>query len=938
VDPNSNAEALAAALAKDVRGRVDTSQISRAMYSTDASNYRVVPQVVVFPRDVHDLAAVSDIGRQFEAPVTMRGAGTSCAGNAVGPGIVVDTSRHLNRVLGIDLEARTARVQPGVVMDTLQRRLEPHGLRFGPDPSTHSRCTFGGMIGNNACGNHAVAYGRTADNVESLTMIDGHGHRIKATAGDLSAVDGLPELVAASLAVIRTEFGRFRRQISGYGLDHLLPENGANLARALVGNEGTLGIVTEAELRLVPLAQAPVLVVLGYPSLPDAADAVPALLTCQPLAVEGLDARLVDVYRRHRGAVPELPPGGAWLMVEVEDSAAADSVVAVAGTAQHRVLPPGPQARAMWRIREEGAGLGGRTQHNRQGWPGFEDAAVPPANLGSYLREFDGLLNDFGLEGLPYGHLGDGCVHIRIDFPFERGSTVFRRFMEAAGALVVDHEGSLSGEHGDGRARSELIELMYSPSAIKLMEQFKGLFDSFNLMNPGVKVCPAPLDADLRRPSARAIRASGGFAFREDGGDLTRAMHRCTGVAKCHADNTAAGGFMCPSFLASEEERDSTRGRARVLQEVANGSLIGSGFDSPELAQALEMCLACKACSRDCPAAVDMARLKSESLFRRYRRRPRPVVHYLLGWLPRWTRLASRVPGLANLVLQAPFLGKTVLRLGGMDPRRSLPRFAAEPFHSADACPAPAADTAQIKGGQPVLLWADSFSAALDPGIDQAAADVLAAAGHTVYVVPPDVCCGLTWITTGQLGGAKRRLRALLNVLGPFAVNGLPIIGIEPSCVAVLRSDLPDLLPGDPRAQAVARTARTLAEQLTQDIAAGHWEPPSLEGLELVAQPHCHQHAVMGWDTDFELLTGLGAKVKRIAGCCGMAGDFGMVNGHYETSVKIAQHSLLPALAESPEAQFLADGFSCRTQAADLAGRQGKHLAQFLAEHLDRAT
>jgi Fe-S oxidoreductase len=393
---------------------------------------------------------------------------------------------------------------------------------------------------------------------------------------------------------------------------------------------------------------------------------------------------------------------------------------------------------------------------------------------------------------------------------------------------------------------------------------------------------------------------------------------------------------MCPSFLASREEKDSTRGRARALQEIANGSLIGPGFDSPELAAALELCLACKACSRDCPAAVDLARLKSESLFRRYRRKPRPVIHYVLGWLPRWTRLASKLPGLVNLLLQAPVLGKSLLRLGGLDSRRALPRFADRPFAERAAAKgiATATDSAGIAGSRPVLVWADSFSAALDPAIGQAAVAVLKAAGHTVYTVPADACCGLTWITTGQLTGAKRHLRDLLNVLGPFAVNGLPIIGIEPSCTAVLRSDLLDLLPNDPRAAVVARSVRTLAEQLTLDLAAGDWRPPSLAGLELVAQPHCHQHAVMGWDTDMELLTRLGAKVKRLAGCCGMAGDFGMTKGHYEMSVKVAQRSLLPALAEAPDAVFLADGFSCRTQAADLAGRRGVHLAQLLADHL----
>ncbi|MDR0366837.1 MAG: FAD-binding oxidoreductase [Bifidobacteriaceae bacterium] len=935
-DQTASLEALTGALERALRGQVDSSQLTRAMYSTDASNYRVPPQVVVYPADESDLAAIGDLARRFETPITMRGAGTSCAGNAVGAGMVVDTSRHMNQILDIDLGARLARVQPGVVMDSLQRVLAPRGLRFGPDPSTHSRCTFGGMIGNNACGNHAIAYGRTADNVDSLTFINGRGHRIEAHRGDLGPVEGLADLVRANLATIRTEFGRFRRQVSGYGLEHLLEENGADLPKAIVGSEGTLGMVTAATLNLVELAPAPHLVVLGFPTLADAADAVPALITHPVLAMEGMDVRLVDVFRRHGGSVPEMPKGGAWLMVEVATQGEAEAVVAEAAGVPHRIVPAGPESKAIWRIREDGAGLGGRTPSGHQGWPGFEDAAVPPANLGAYLRQFDSLLDQFNLEGLPYGHLGDGCVHIRIDFPFERGSQVFTDFMEAAAQVVVAHDGSLSGEHGDGRARSALLKQMYSPAAVKLMGQVKAMFDPLNVMNPGVIVAPVDFAADLRRPAARTIKARGGFAFKSDKGDLTNAMHRCTGVAKCHAD---VSGFMCPSYLAWGREKDSTRGRARVLQELANGSLIGPGFDSPELAEALDLCLACKACSRDCPAAVDMARFKSEVLYRRYRRKRRPASHYLLGWLPRWTRLASKVPKLANLVLHLPVLSPLLMRAGGLVTARSLPRFADQTFQQRAALAGvpQAGDTGSVKGARPVLLWADSFSSAMAPAIGEAMIRVLADAGHDVYVVPPSVCCGLTWITTGQLAGAKRHLNELLGVLGPFAINGIPIVGIEPSCTAVLRSDLPDLLPKDGRAQAVAKAVRTLAEVLTEDLDQGHWQPPSLAGVQAVAQPHCHQHAVMGWDKDFDLLTRLGADITRLDGCCGMAGNFGMEQGHYETSVKVAQRSLLPALAESGEAQFLADGFSCRTQAQDLAGRDGLHLAQLLANHLEDA-
>ena len=969
------------ALEQAVGGRLDATALTRGLYSTDASNYRVVPRVVVYPANLAELAAAADVARALAVPITMRGAGTSCAGNAVGPGIVVDTTVHLNQIIELDPTQRLARVQPGVVMDTLQAAAKPHGLRFGPDPSTHSRCTFGGMIGNNACGNHAVAYGRTSDNVLALELIDGRGRQI--TAGqDLSVVDGLPEFVDQHMALIRQEFGRFGRQISGYGLEHLLPENGSHLARALVGSEGTCGLITEATVQLVELAQAPVLVVLAYPSMPEAADAVPSVLEHAPLAVEGLDARLVAQVRRYRpsATVPPLPNGQAWLMVELAGPEGVSALIEAAGAGDHRVLEAGAEAAAMWKIREDGAGLGGRTPSGKQGWPGFEDAAVPPAQLGAYLREFDQLLDQFGLEGLPYGHMGDGCVHIRLDFPLERDGEVLRAFMEAAADLVVAHGGSLSGEHGDGRARSELLAKMYSPAAIQAMAQFKALFDPLALMNPGIKVDPAPLDQALRRPKARPQPARSGFQFTEDGGDITRAVHRCTGVAKCRAD---LGGFMCPSFQVTGQEQHGTRGRARVLQELANGSLLPGGFKSPDLVETLELCLACKACSADCPAGVDMARLKSEALYRRYRGRRRPASHYVLGWLPRWTRLASRLPGLLNGVLRLPLVAKIALTLGGLDRRRSLPRFAKASFHrqaaerslrplaelepqvwdsaegAGQGAAAPRSESSVTlsspepvstrgfaeqdpaerhcrPGGPPVLLWADSFSSALEPEVGLAVAQVLGAAGHQVFVVPSEVCCGLTWITTGQLATAKRKLTKLLEVMAPFAVNGALIVGVEPSCMAVLRGDLTDLLPKDPRAKVVAAATKTLAEVLSADLAAGRWQPPSLSGREVIVQPHCHHYSVMGYGADTKLLQDLGAQLTVLQGCCGMAGNFGMERGHYETSISVAQLKLLPGLAAASEdAVYLADGYSCRTQARDLAGVHGMHLAQLLTSTLD---
>jgi len=954
---------LLRALRAAVRGDVDDSTLRRAAYATDASNYRVVPRVVVVPRDTDDLLAVVEVARVTGTPLTLRGGGTSVAGNAVGPGIVVDTSRHLTAIGTIDPEARTAVVEPGVVMSDLQAAARPFGLRFGPDPSTQNRATLGGMIGNNACGPHAVAYGRTADNVVALDVVDGRGRRFTAAqgAGALDVVTGLDALVADHLGTLRTELGRFARQVSGYSLEHLLPERGVDLARMLVGTEGTLVTVLGATVNLVPIADAAVLVVLGYPDMPAAADAVPALLAHGPLAVEGLDARLVDVVRRHRGAdqVPELPPGAGWLMVEMggatreEAMDRARAMVADAGTRAARVIPPGAPASAMWQIRADGAGLAGRTPDGAPAWPGWEDAAVPPERLGAYLRAFDALMAEHGVDGLPYGHFGDGCVHVRLGIPLAQVGDVagFREFMTASARLVAAHGGSLSGEHGDGRARSELLPLMYSPEAIGLFGAVKQLFDPADVLNPGVLVAPRPLDADLRRPHAAALPRAAGFAFAHDDGDFTTAVHRCVGVGSCRADSTQAGGFMCPSYLATRDEKDSTRGRARVLQEMANGTLVTGGWDAPEVRQVLDLCLSCKACSRDCPAGVDMAQYKAEVLHRHYRGRLRPMNHYALGWLPRWARLVAtlRLAPLANAALGWRPLGRLVLRVGGMDPRRSIPSFAPttfrrwwahqSPVHRPQGAGEPhaARATGVTDLARRVVLWTDSFSDAFDPDVPRAMIAVLQDAGYEVIIPDRDACCGLTWISTGQLDGARSRLTDLLGVLGPYAVNGIPIVGVEPSCTAVLRSDLLDLVPDDPRALAVSHATRTLAELLTAPAPVGPdgWSPPSLAGVTVLAQPHCHQHSVMGYQADLALLAAAGAEVATVAGCCGLAGNFGMERGHYETSVAVAEHALLPALrAAAPGTVLLADGFSCRTQADQLAGADGVHLAQLLAAHL----
>jgi FAD/FMN-containing dehydrogenase/Fe-S oxidoreductase len=929
---------LAHALREAGIAEVDASTRRRAEYSSDASNYRVVPQLVVFPRHTDEVAAALSVARDLQVPLTARGAGTSIAGNSVGPGIVVDFSRHLNRVLSVDSHARTATVEPGAILDDITAAASAHSLRFGPDPSTHARATIGGSIGNNACGSRALHYGRTSDNVVALDVLTAGGERVDArafgrdglaSAGPIGVA--LQQLVEQQRALIRTEFGRFRRQVSGYSLEHLLPEHGADLAKFLVGTEGTLAVLTGATVRLVDSPPAVALAVLGYPDMPAAAEAVIGLLPHEPVALEGMDARLVEVVRSRRGAaaVPVLPAGAGWLFVETsgtteaEAIANAEKLIADAGCLDS-VIVTGAPARALWRIREDGAGLGGRTPSGAPAWPGWEDAAVPPEHLAAYLRDFDHLMREHRLDGLVYGHFGDGCVHVRIDFPFSEDPNRFRDFVVASAALVGSHGGSLSGEHGDGRARGALLPYMYSPQAIMAFAAVKHAFDPHNLLNPGVIVDPAPVDRDLRVPAARPIAKGLAFAYPHDGGDLSTAVHRCVGVGKCRADTTSAGGVMCPSYLATHDEKDSTRGRSRVLQELANGSLV-HGFKSDEVHEALDLCLSCKGCSSDCPAGVDMATYKAEVLYQRYRRRLRPPSHYSLGWLPRLARIASRTPRVANASLRQPGLARIAKRLGGIDHRRPLPEFARQTFRRWFA-ERPAA------AGAPVLLWVDTFTDHFTPEVGQAAVRVLEAAGYAVQITSKPVCCGLTWISTGQLDGARRQLRKTLDALDPALQQGIPVVGLEPSCTAVLRSDLTELLPNDPRAAKVAGATRTLAELLA---ATPGWTSPDLGGVTAVAQPHCHHHAVMGWTPDEALLAGAGADVTAVGGCCGLAGNFGVERGHYEVSVAVAETALLPAVRRAPyDAVVLADGFSCRTQLEQLGGVHSVHLAQLLADHL----
>lgn len=914
---------------------LDDSTLARAMYSTDASLYRVVPQLVATPRSTDELIELVRAALAVGLPITGRGAGTSCAGNAVGPGLVIDMARHLNRVLSVDAAAGTAVVEPGVVQSVVQQAVTPHGWRYGPDPSTSNRCTVGGMIGNNACGPRALGYGRSADNIIELEIITGSGELLTLRPGAEGGVlDQLRALVAANLATIRTEFGRFSRQVSGYSMEHLLPERGFDVASFFSGTEGTLGIITKATIRLVHDAALKTTVALGYPTMADGADAMPRILPFRPTACEGMDRRLSNVVAERLGpdAVPHLPAGDAWLFIELvgEDASEiaqrAAGLVAAAGATEGWVVPDPVEAARLWAIRTDAAGLAA-VALEKPAHAGWEDSAVPAEKLGAYLRDFEALLERFGLHGLPYGHFGEGCVHCRIDFPLdaENGTQVLHEFMVAAGELVAGYGGSMSGEHGDGRARSELLPLMYSPDALRLFGQVKQLFDPQNLLNPGVLVDPEPLDRNVRIAEVRRSPLAMSHP------DFARAVHQCTGVGKCRANTTRAGAVMCPSFQATGDEKDATRGRARVLQEMVNGTLITGGWGSPEVAEALELCLACKGCRHDCPTGIDMAAYKSRVLFEKYRRRLRPMSHYALGWLPRWGRLATRlrVGVLANFALQTPGLKHIVRAIAGVDQRRPMPRFRLGASASKQTY-----DLGSGAGSRgPVAVWVDSFTDAFAGSQLVALLNLLVRVGYVPKVIAQDACCGLTWITTGQLDGARRQLRHALDVLDPIVAEGIPIVGMEPSCMAVWRSDAGELLPDDERVPRVAAGIHTLAELLGS---LSDWEPPSLAGHTIVAQPHCHQSSVLGWQADAALLARTGASVVSLGGCCGLAGNFGVERGHHEVSVKVAEHDLLPAIKSAgPDAIILADGFSCRKQVADLEGSQAITLAELLAAHLD---
>ncbi|GHD14848.1 FAD-binding and (Fe-S)-binding domain-containing protein [Nocardiopsis kunsanensis] len=957
----SSVAELRHALETRVQGTVSFDPGTRALYTSDASNYRRVPLAVVLPETVEDCVEAVRTCAEHGTPVVPRGGGTSIAGNAIGTGVVVDTSRHLRAIEEIDPGARTATVQPGVILDDLRRATAAHGLTFAPDPSTHSRCTIGGMVGNNACGSHSVAWGTTADNIVALDVLLADGTRMTVGSSDTDedfaelarrpgregkVYAALSSLVERHRAEMRTDMPQFRRRVSGYALDRLLPEKGRDLAAALVGTEGTCVFVLGATVQLVESPPARALAVVGYPDAPAAADAVPALLEHGPLTVEGINHRMVAALDRHGASarVP-LPEGGAWMLLEVAgadpDEATAAAERMLAALPEHSrpqdsavVTDPGHQ-KALWRIREEGAGITQRTPDGRDAWSGWEDAAVPPENLGGYLRDFEALMERHGRFGVVYGHFGDGCLHVRIDFELEteEGRRGYRAFMEEAAETVVAHGGSLSGEHGDGQVRSELLERMYPASLVRAFGEFKRAFDPDGLMNPGIIVDPLPMDEDIRvsagnRPHLPLLDDVT-MAYPEDGGDFGAALRRCTGIGKCRRQD--GPGVMCPSYQVTQDEKHSTRGRAHLLYEMANGELIADGWRSEEVRESLDLCLSCKGCLSDCPVNVDMASYKAEFLHQHYRGRVRPPAHYSMGWLPVWARLASAAPAEINRAARLPGLSTLAKKAAGVAGERDLPAFARTSFTRAFR-------RREAKGhGRPegprVVLWPDTFGNYMHPQVPAAAVRVLEDAGFSVVLPQGQVCCGLTWVSTGQLDVARTVMRRAVAALAPFVAEGVPVVGLEPSCTAALKHDLLELLPG-PESKEVAASVHTLASFLNRH--APDWQPPRVPASAL-AQVHCHQHAVMGFDDDRDLIARAGVDGEVLdSGCCGLAGDFGFTEGHYEVSSAIGERELLPRVREAePDTLVLADGYSCRTQIEQGTGRGSLHLAQVLARGLD---
>ena len=921
---NIDAEILASELRRAVKGEVRFDDGSRALYATDASNYRQVPIGVVIPRDADDVIATVALARKHGAPILARGGGTSLAGQCCNVAVILDFSKYMHNIRELNVEQKYATIEPGIILDDLRNAAEKHTLTFGPDPATHTHCTLGGMIGNNSCGVHGLMAGKTVDNIDELETIIAEGGR----RGEIYA--GMKRIRDTYGDLIRAKYPKIPRRVSGYNLDALLPENGFNVAQALVGSECTCVVVLEAKCRLVYSPPSRTLVVLGYDDIYLAADDVPRLLEFKPIGLEGIDDRLIADMKAKGLNVDKidlLPDGKGWLLVEfggetkeASDGYARTMIASLAASPfkpSHRLYENKREEKMVWAIRESGLGATAFVPGKGHTWEGWEDSAVDPKHLGKYLRELRALLDKYNYRGDLYGHFGQACVHTRNDFDLESapGIAKFRAYLDEAADLCMKYNGSLSGEHGDGQSRAALLPKMFGPELVRAFNEFKSLWDPEWKMNPGKVVMPyhptenLRLGADFKQWSPETH-----FQFPGDGGRIDRAVGRCVGVGKCRRLD---GGTMCPSFMVTREEEHSTRGRARLLFEMFEGQVIPADWNNEAVKDSLDLCLACKGCKGECPVNVDMATYKAEFLSHYYEKKLRPPAAYAMGWIYWWARIAEMAPEIANAVMSLPIL-KT---LAGVATERQMPRFAkttfVEQFRKRGA----------HSGTKKVLLWPDTFNNHFHPGTANAATDVLEAAGYEVIIPRKRLCCGRPLYDWGFLGMARSLLRETMDALRPELEEGIPIVGLEPSCVSVFRDELPNLFPDDKNATRLSKAVKTLPEFLLHEGV----ELPKLRGKALV-QAHCHHKAVLRFDDEEQLLKKIGLDVDHPdSGCCGMAGAFGFEKEKYELSMRVGERVLLPAVREaSRDTIIIADGFSCREQIAQSTDREALHVAQVL--------
>jgi len=970
---------LAARLKAKLRGDVQFDAGSRALYATDASNYRQLPIGVILPRDAADVEMALAECRALGAAVLPRGGGTSLAGQCANVAVVFDFSRYMTGLVSIDPAAKMAVVQPGIVLDRLRDAAEKFELTYGPDPATHSRCTLGGMIGNNSCGVHGLMAGKVVDNVESLDVALYDGTRMtvgKTSDAELERIireggrrgeiySGLRSIRDRYSDLVRAKFPRIPRRVSGYNLDELLAENGFNVARALVGTEGTCATVLEAKLNLTASPQHRVLTVLAFPDAFAAADAVPAALEHKPIGLEGFDQMLVDFMRRKGLAsaqLQKLPPGQNFLLVEMgaasEEEAQEKSRKIAEASRQWPVKPIAhicspEEAESVWYVRESALGAVVFVPGEPDRHEGWEDSAVPPEKLGVYLRAIKKLMDEYGYSTPLYGHYGQGCVHMRVNFDYRsvQGLRKFREFMERATDVVLEFGGSLSGEHGDGQSRAALLPKMFGAELMEAFREFKRLWDPDNRMNPGKLVDAVrvydPIENlrdHLRRsqsPSAGSRQEEGAktesvaqftphFAFAKDGGSLEHATERCVGVGACRKTE---GGVMCPSYRATGEEKHSTRGRAHLLWEMLAGSLRPEGFKSEAVHEALDLCLSCKACKTECPVQVDMAAYKAEFLAQHYKGRIHPLQHYVFGFADKLARMGSIAPGLTNAVLTGGLTGSLVKRLAGVAKERRLPQLAGTSFRKMRT--KGNQSVAGEKGGasgRSIVLWPDTWNNYYHPRSLSAAETVLEAAGFEVECPREHVCCGRPLYDFGFLDQARAYLENVMEKVGPQIDAEMPFIFLEPSCASVFKDELLEFFPKNERAQKLSRQTWLLADWLAEN--APEWRPSGLDGAHVLVHGHCHHKAVFGGPaSEIALLKKAGANVEAIkAGCCGMAGPFGFEAEKYDVSMRIAQDGLMPAVdGAGPMTVLVADGFSCREQIEQLGHKEAVHFAEVLA-------